>query len=239
MSDNRLAKEPKHEYTDYYSQKPTTDPSDSLPATSTPSIPKDKDIDLKLEKALLDLNEHKNNFYKDKSEFDKQIEQAKTDKDARIRQTFYGQSSYILNPVNNVPDSSTINSSNYYKPIGYSTGTRFRPSTQESQIGRSHIEGLSDGNILSDLDNIGIDELKERLVVAEMIMKKLFTRNKDLETAIDKAQSKIKETKRNTTQNFFKNPMKNDISDTPVSHVNNENADPEESESEIEIGCKE
>lgn len=75
-----------------------------------------------MEKALLDLSEHKNNFYKEKSEFDKQIEQTKQDKDARIRQTFYG-SSYG-------PNSSAINSTNYYKPLGYnSTGNEFRPAT--------------------------------------------------------------------------------------------------------------
>lgn len=82
-----------------------------------------------------------------------------------------------------------------------------------------------------------------------MIMKKLYTRNKDLETAVGKAQTKIKEVKRNTTQNFFQNAFKEnegkgdqatdlDLSKTP----NNDNTmDPEldEEDSEIEIGCKE
>ena len=45
---------------------------------------------------------------------------------------------------------------------------------------------LADGNILSNIDNIGPDELKERLVVAEMIMKKLYARNKELETGMKK-----------------------------------------------------
>ncbi len=45
---------------------------------------------------------------------------------------------------------------------------------------------LADGNILSNIDNIGADELKERLVVAEMIMKKLYARNKELETGMKK-----------------------------------------------------
>lgn len=165
-------------------------------AASEKATPKDKDFDVKLERAILDLSEHRNNFYKDKSEFDKQIDQAKTDKDARIRQTFYGQGPYPGNHTfmssSGVPDPSSINSSNYYKPIGYNTSTRFRPATQENNKRASYqSEGLADGNILSNIDAISNDELKERLVVSEMIMKKLFTRNKDLEGAIDKVQNNI------------------------------------------------
>jgi hypothetical protein len=41
---------------------------------------------------------------------------------------------------------------------------------------------MNDNNVLKgDLDQISKEELKERLVVAEMVMKKLFQRNKDLE----------------------------------------------------------
>jgi len=43
---------------------------------------------------------------------------------------------------------------------------------------------LTDGNILSNIDSISIAELKERLIVAETIMKKLYARNKDLETGV-------------------------------------------------------
>jgi len=46
---------------------------------------------------------------------------------------------------------------------------------------------MSDGSILSNIDNISMNELKERLVVSEMIMKKLFARNKELEQGIQKA----------------------------------------------------
>ena len=41
---------------------------------------------------------------------------------------------------------------------------------------------MSDNNVLKgDLDQVSKEELKERLVVAEMVMKKLFERNKELE----------------------------------------------------------
>lgn len=41
---------------------------------------------------------------------------------------------------------------------------------------------INDDNILKgDLDSVSKEDLKERLVVAEMVMKKLFQRNKDLE----------------------------------------------------------
>jgi hypothetical protein len=41
---------------------------------------------------------------------------------------------------------------------------------------------MNDNNILKgDLDQVSKEDLKERLVVAEMVMKKLFQRNKDLE----------------------------------------------------------
>jgi hypothetical protein len=41
---------------------------------------------------------------------------------------------------------------------------------------------MNDNNILKgELDQVSKEDLKERLVVAEMVMKKLFQRNKDLE----------------------------------------------------------
>lgn len=80
-----------------------------------------------------------------------------------------------------------------------------------------------------------------------MIMKKLYTRNKDLETAVDKAQNKIKEVKRNTTQNFFKNPPKQEDESLQAKTENDENKEEiqdfegegNDDESDIEIGCKE
>ncbi|CAI2361554.1 unnamed protein product [Moneuplotes crassus] len=226
-----------HAYDDSYQnniQAPDTASSEAKPGEK-------KDLDVKLERALLDLSEHQNNFYKDKSEFDKQIEQAKKEKDNRLRQTFYGQGySAASNPMapGGIPDPNSINSSNYYKPIGYSTGNKFRPSTQENSIKRSSVQGeaLTDGDILSNIDNISNEELKERLIVSEMIMKKLYTRNKDLETAIDKASNKIKEVKRNTTQNFFRNTIK-EHGETSFQQ-NQEDAPEEDEASEIEIGCK-
>ena len=46
---------------------------------------------------------------------------------------------------------------------------------------------MTDNNILKgDLELVSKEDLKERLVVAEMVMKKLFQRNRDLE---DQAQA--------------------------------------------------
>jgi hypothetical protein len=184
----------------YNNDKPYQDnyQQDQVPDIEMAEIPKGKDFDQRIEKAMQDLSEHKINFYKDKSEFDKQADQTKKDKEARVRSTFYGKGPYpgshnVMNE-SGMPDPSSINSLNYYMPIGYNTSTRFRPSTQEtSNRASSQNKGLADGDILSNIDNISNEELKERLVVSEMIMKKLFTRNKDLETALDKAQNKLRE----------------------------------------------
>lgn len=44
---------------------------------------------------------------------------------------------------------------------------------------------MSDENILkADLEKVTKEDLRERLVVAETVMKKLFQRNKDLEDII-------------------------------------------------------
>ena len=138
-----------------------------------------------------------NNYYKDKSEFEKQIEQTKKDKETRIRQTFYGSNGFLGNHriMAGGADPTAMNITNYYKPTGYQTGTKMRPNTQDGGTNKSPIpsgEGLADGNLLSNIDWISNDELKERLVVAEMIMKKLYSRNKDLEIAINKVKIKSK-----------------------------------------------
>ncbi len=49
---------------------------------------------------------------------------------------------------------------------------------------------MNDNNVLkSDLEQVSKEDLKERLVVAEMVMKKLFQRNKDLEDQMMNAKS--------------------------------------------------
>lgn len=40
---------------------------------------------------------------------------------------------------------------------------------------------ITDDGALRELDGLSNDDLKERLLVAEVVMKKLFQRNKDLE----------------------------------------------------------
>ena len=111
-------------------------------------------IEDKVERALLDLNEYKNNFMVEKIGYEQKIEQS--NKDQRMRQTFY-ETNYKTTKsfFSNRPTSSKL------------TG-----------------QALTDGNILSNIDNISINELKERLIVAETIMKKLYARNKDLETGV-------------------------------------------------------
>jgi hypothetical protein len=48
---------------------------------------------------------------------------------------------------------------------------------------------MTDNNILKgDLEQVSKEDLKERLVVAEMVMKKLFQRNRDLEDLVQAAK---------------------------------------------------
>jgi hypothetical protein len=48
---------------------------------------------------------------------------------------------------------------------------------------------MTDNNILKgDLEQVSKEDLKERLVVAEMVMKKLFQRNRDLEDQVQAAK---------------------------------------------------
>ena len=53
------------------------------------------------------------------------------------------------------------------------------------KTGMSHVQGslMSDANngLEGELDNLNKDDLKERLIVAEKVMKSLFQRNKELE----------------------------------------------------------
>lgn len=217
---------------------------------------KPKDFDIKLERALLDLSEHKNNFYKEKSDFDKQIEQTRKDKDVRMRQTLYGSSPYpgapSINSNGAAQNPASVGYNSYYGSMGFPANQRFRPSTQENGHSKRisiQNDGLSDGELLSKIDSISPEELKERLYVAEMIMKKLYARNKDLETAFGKAQTKIKEVKRHTTQNFFRNTMNAFEKENGQNQENDDNEDNKDKtieqidetqnsneDSEIEIG---
>jgi hypothetical protein len=56
-----------------------------------------------------------------------------------------------------------------------------RPLTQGGLILKNQ-QLMNDNNILKgELDQVSKEDLRERLVVAEMVMKKLFQRNRDLE----------------------------------------------------------
>lgn len=52
---------------------------------------------------------------------------------------------------------------------------------------------MTDNNILKgDLEQVSKEDLKERLVVAEMVMKKLFQRNRDLEDQVQASKESQK-----------------------------------------------
>lgn len=53
------------------------------------------------------------------------------------------------------------------------TGSNFNQTTTSN----FHIEG----SLLGNLDNMTTEQLKERLLVSEALMKKLYNRNKDIE----------------------------------------------------------
>lgn len=53
---------------------------------------------------------------------------------------------------------------------------------------------MNDENILQgEMDKLSKEDLRERLVVAEMVMKKLFQRNKDLEDMVVSNKTRIEE----------------------------------------------
>jgi hypothetical protein len=41
---------------------------------------------------------------------------------------------------------------------------------------------FKEGGLMGNIDHMSIDQLKERILVAESLMKKLYDRNKDIET---------------------------------------------------------
>ena len=46
-------------------------------------------MDVKVERAMLDLSEYKNNFVVEKTSYERQMQQAKKDKESRLRNTHY------------------------------------------------------------------------------------------------------------------------------------------------------
>lgn len=63
-------------------------------------------------------------------------------------------------------------------------GSSQRPITQGGTAGMfmKNQPLMTDNNILKgDLESVTKEDLRERLIVAEMVMKKLFQRNKELE----------------------------------------------------------
>ena len=47
------------------------------------------EMDVKVERAMLDLSEYKNNYVVEKTSYERQMQQAKKDKEARLRNTHY------------------------------------------------------------------------------------------------------------------------------------------------------
>lgn len=61
-----------------------------------------------------------------------------------------------------------------------SNGFSFMNRTQGNRFGEQPLIG-DEEKLKSDVGDLSRDELKERLIVAEKVMKTLFKRNKDLE----------------------------------------------------------
>ena len=116
------------------------------------------------------MSEYKNNFIVETKSYEKQMAETQKDKEGRFRNTTYSQFKATSQSFFNRPGSGRQPRVNQTAP-------------------------LSDGNILSDLENLGEGELRERLIVAETIMKKLYTKNKDLEMGLSRAQTMIKTAK--------------------------------------------
>ncbi|CDW85846.1 UNKNOWN [Stylonychia lemnae] len=117
-----------------------------------------------VEKAIFDLQDVKNNYFQEKSMYDQKIQQIQI---KQQNSTIYGNS--FLQGVQKTQSSFF--------------GQTNRPMTS-GNLFKNH-QLINDENILkSDLEKVSKEDLRERLVVAELVMKKLFQRNKDLEDQI-------------------------------------------------------
>eukprot|EP00347_Sterkiella_histriomuscorum_P014967 403358818 len=124
-----------------------------------------------VEKAIFDLQDVKNNYFQEKQLYDQKIQKIQI---KQQNSTIYGGS--FLQGTNQTAKTQT----------GFFNNQR--PMTQGNLFKNQSI--INDENILQgDLEKVSKEDLRERLVVAEMVMKKLFQRNKDLEDIASQNQN--------------------------------------------------
>ncbi|CDW83946.1 UNKNOWN [Stylonychia lemnae] len=162
------------------------------------------DKEIKVEKAILDLNELKSQMFSEKNSninaTNKDQQMRKTNF-SNFQQTSYStQSAFTHNQQNNLglngpikPKNETIysnqnnisNLSNQAAPINLQqqqlpsvTQTSFFSNSTQFNFNKAQ-------SLTSNIDNLDRDQLRERLLVAETLMKKLYNRNKELEQEIE------------------------------------------------------
>lgn len=154
----------------YQHSKTTTQLLGNMPIKSQAALqPNDQ-----VEKAIFELQDVKNNYFQEKSLFDHKIQQIQSKQNQTLSSGFNPQAAYNRTATSGFLPFSTGGVTN-------SNAFSLRPMTQGGTIvggGNQHIKNLAlmnDNNVLkSDLDQVSKEDLKERLVVAEMVMKKLF-----------------------------------------------------------------
>ena len=130
-----------------------------------PEIITDKEV--KVEKALLDLNELKTQMFQEASNTKDFSPAALPRKVQTVTNNFFRDTAYSGSNQKLMSGTSTSNF--------FGTQSNFNPA----------------GSLTSNLDNLDAGQLKERLLVAETLMKKLYNRNKELETFHKLKQSDV------------------------------------------------
>ncbi|TNV79891.1 hypothetical protein FGO68_gene12047 [Halteria grandinella] len=151
------------------------------------------DKEVKVEKALLDLNELKTQMYQEQAN-------ASAYKESNPRKMLNTQTNNFFR------DTAYSSANNQVKP-GSSIG-KMRPFSG-AQVGPSMTQtsffsqsGFNPANSLTqNIDNMDASQLKERLLVAETLLKKLYNRNREVEGFLE--------------EKFKENVPKSDVEDNP------------------------
>ena len=138
------------------------------------------------ERAFFELQDAKVNFFQEKTEHEDKMEKRKQNQ--TFTNGFYRGGDNTVATNTTFASSTQENSANHAVaqngngPVmaSRSNGFSFMNRTQGNRFGDKPL--ISDEKDLkSDVADLSRDELKERLIVAEKVMKTLFKRNKDLE----------------------------------------------------------
>ena len=130
------------------------------------------DEDDVVQKAIFDLQDVKNTYINDQKEFEQKQATYKT------QEGFFNQKAESGEDI--TPPKRDIKENNFFG----------RPNTEGAMsvtngFLKRNIQGdlISDpqNNLEGEMENLSKDDLKERLIVAEKVMKSLFQRNKELE----------------------------------------------------------